>query len=144
VKPFFSRAPKNPCFGLRKEVRTESGILIAVGEKKSLTLISLVCAIGNALVRQGRYVFFTTCRLLVQELLLAKRKLHLPRMLKKLARHESLIIGYVHQGRDKMDVLFTLLAERYERGSVMITSNLPFSKWETIFKDPMMTAAAAA
>ena len=41
-----------------------------------------------------------------------------------------------------MEVLFTLLAERYERGSVMITSNLPFSKWETIFKDPMTTAAA--
>ncbi len=41
-----------------------------------------------------------------------------------------------------MEVLFTLLAERYERGSVMITSNLPFSKWEKIFKDPMVTAAA--
>ena len=41
-----------------------------------------------------------------------------------------------------MEVLFTLLAERYERGSVLITSNLPFSKWETIFKDPMTTAAA--
>jgi DNA replication protein DnaC len=41
-----------------------------------------------------------------------------------------------------MEVLFTLLAERYEQGSVMITSNLPFSKWEKIFKDPMMTAAA--
>ncbi len=41
-----------------------------------------------------------------------------------------------------MEVLFTLLAERYERGSVMITSNLPFSKWEQIFKDPMVTADA--
>ena len=41
-----------------------------------------------------------------------------------------------------MEVLFTLLAERYERGTVMLTSNLPFSKWETIFKDPMTTAAA--
>ena len=41
-----------------------------------------------------------------------------------------------------MEILFTLLAERYERGSVMLTSNLPFSKWETIFKDPMTTAAA--
>ena len=104
----------------------------------------LVCAIGNVLVRQGRYVFFTTCSLLVQELLLAKRNLQLPRMLKKLAKYEALIIdiGYVHQGRDETDVLFTLLAERYERGSVMITSNLPFSKWETIFKDPMVMAAA--
>jgi len=41
-----------------------------------------------------------------------------------------------------MEVLFTLLAHRYERGSVLITSNLPFSQWETIFKDPMTTAAA--
>ena len=41
-----------------------------------------------------------------------------------------------------MEVLFTLLADRYETGSVMITSNLPFSKWELIFKDPMTTAAA--
>ena len=50
--------------------------------------------------------------------------------------------GYVKQDRDEMEVLFTLLAYRYERGSMLITSNLPFSKWETIFKDPMTTAAA--
>jgi len=41
-----------------------------------------------------------------------------------------------------MEVLFTLLADRYERTSIMLTSNLPFSKWEKIFKDPMTTAAA--
>ena len=41
-----------------------------------------------------------------------------------------------------MEVLFTFLADRYERGSLMITSNLPFSKWEQIFKDPMTAAAA--
>jgi len=105
----------------------------------------LVSGLGHALVRQGREVYFTTCGLLVQELLLAKRNLQLPRMLKKLGKYDALIIddiGYVHQDRDEMDVLFTLLAERYERGSVMITSNLPFSKWEAIFKDPMVTAAA--
>ena len=51
-------------------------------------------------------------------------------------------IGYVQQSREEMEVLFTLLAERYERGSVLLTSNLPFSKWEAIFKDPMTTAAA--
>ena len=50
--------------------------------------------------------------------------------------------GYVKQDRDEMEVLFTLLAYRYERGSMLITGNLPFSKWETIFKDPMTTAAA--
>ena len=51
-------------------------------------------------------------------------------------------LGYVQQSREEMEVLFTLLAERYERGSVLLTSNLPFSKWERIFKDPMTTAAA--
>jgi DNA replication protein DnaC len=51
-------------------------------------------------------------------------------------------IGYVQQTRDEMDVLFTFLAERYERRSVMITSNLVFSAWDRIFKDPMTTAAA--
>jgi hypothetical protein len=51
-------------------------------------------------------------------------------------------IGYVQQNRDEMDVLFTFLAERYERKSVLITSNLVFSEWNRIFKDPMTTAAA--
>ena len=51
-------------------------------------------------------------------------------------------IGYVQHDREEMEVLFTLLADRYERTSVMLTSNLPFSKWEIIFKDPMTTAAA--
>lgn len=51
-------------------------------------------------------------------------------------------IGYVQQSRDEMEVLFTFLSERYERRSVMITSNLVFSQWDRIFKDAMTTAAA--
>ena len=96
-------------------------------------------------MRAGRRVPFSTCSLLVQDLLLAKRDLKLSRAMKKLASYEALMIddlGYVQQSREEMEVLFTLLAERYERGSVLITSNLPFSKWEAIFKDPMTTAAA--
>ena len=105
----------------------------------------LLCAIGQELIRNGRRVYFATCSLLVQELLKAKRELQLSRILKKLSKYDALIIddiGYVQQDRSEMEVLFTLLAERYERGSVMITSNLPFSKWEQIFKDQMVTAAA--
>ena len=105
----------------------------------------LLCAIGQELIRKGRKVYFTPCSLLVQELLRAKKELELSRFLKKLSRYDALIIddiGYVQQDRSEMEVLFTLLADRYERGSVMITSNLPFSKWEQIFKDPMVTAAA--
>ena len=81
----------------------------------------------------------------MQELLAAKRDLKLRRVLKRLAGYEALILddlGYVQQSREEMEVLFTLLAERYERGSVLLTSNLPFSGWEAIFKDPMTTAAA--
>ena len=105
----------------------------------------LLCAIGQELIRNGRKVYFATCSLLVQDLLKAKQELQLSRALKKLSKYDALIIddiGYVQQDRSEMEVLFTLLADRYERGSVMITSNLPFSKWEQIFKNPMVTAAA--
>jgi DNA replication protein DnaC len=105
----------------------------------------LLAAIAQELVRSGRKVLFTTCNLLVQDLLIAKRDLKLSRVLKRLAGFAVLVIddlGYVQQSREEMEVLFTLLAERYERGSVMLTSNLPFSQWEQIFKDPMTTAAA--
>ena len=105
----------------------------------------LLAGVAQALIRQGRSVYFRPCSLLVQELLIAKRDLKLSRCLKRLARFDAIVIddiGYVEQSREEMEVLFTLFAERYERGSVLITSNLPFSKWETIFKDPMTTAAA--
>ena len=105
----------------------------------------LLAALGEQLVQQGRSVLFATCSLLVQELLAAKRDLKLERFIKRLASFEALILddlGYVQQSREEMEVLFTLLAERYERGSVLLTSNLAFSQWEQIFKDPMTTAAA--
>jgi DNA replication protein DnaC len=105
----------------------------------------LVCAIAQELIHQGRQIRFIPCNLLVQELLIAKRDLKLARILKQYAKYEALIIddiGYVQQSREEMEVLFTLLADRYERSSIVITSNLPFSKWEQIFKDPMTTAAA--
>jgi DNA replication protein DnaC len=105
----------------------------------------LLSALGQELIRQGRRVAFTTCARLVQDLLRAKQDLRLSRAIKKLAYYEALVIddiGYVQQSREEMEVLFTLLAERYERGSVLLTSNLPFSKWEAIFKDPMTTASA--
>lgn len=104
----------------------------------------LVCAIAQEQIQKGHKVFFSTCSLLVQELLKSKKDFRLPQMLKKLSKYEAIIIddiGYVQQNREEMEVLFTLLAERYERGSMMITSNLPFSKWDQIFKDTMTTAA---
>jgi DNA replication protein DnaC len=112
------------------------------GSGKSHLLTALAQEL--AVVRE-RKMHFTKCSLLMQDLLAAKRDLRLSKEIKRLGRYEGLIIddlGYIQQSREDMDVVFTLLAERYERGSVLMTSNLPFSKWEGIFKDAMMTAAA--
>lgn len=105
----------------------------------------LMCAIGHELIERGHRVLFTPAYRLVQRLLAAKRELQLEQELRKMDRFAAVIIddiGYIQQDRDEMEVLFTFLGERYERRSVMITSNLVFSQWDRIFKDPMTTAAA--
>jgi DNA replication protein DnaC len=105
----------------------------------------VMAALGRALVENGHPVLFVPVARLVERLLQAKRDLRLARELKRLDTFECLAlddIGYVQHDRAEMEVLFSLLAERYERKSVMITSNLVFSKWDQIFKDPMTTAAA--
>ena len=102
----------------------------------------LLCAIGQELIRQGWRIYFASASLLVQELLLAKQELRLARKLSTLDKFDGVIvddIGYVQQNQDEMEVLFTFFSERYERGSVLLTSNLPF--WEKIFKNPLMTVA---
>jgi DNA replication protein DnaC len=84
--------------------------------------------ISQELVRRGRRILFTTCEMLV----IAKRDLKLSRLIKRYSRYEGRVIddlGYIRQTREEMEVVFTLLAKRYERGSVLLTSNLPFSKW---------------
>lgn len=105
----------------------------------------LLAALGHELVLQGHSVFWTSTANLVQRLLAAKRDLRLPQLLAQFDRFECLIlddIGYVQHDRNEMEVLFTLLASRYERLSVALTTNLVFSQWERIFKDPMTTLAA--
>ena len=104
-----------------------------------------LCAVGHALVEAGHSVLCAPAYGLVQELLGAKRDLDLPRALRKLDLFEVILLddlGYVQQSPDEAEVLFTLLAERYERRSVMVTSNLVFSQWDRIFRDQMATAAA--
>ena len=105
-----------------------------------------LAALARELILRHEYtVLFTPTFKLVQQLLVAKQALKLDGFLKKLDRYAVVVlddIGYVQQNREEMEVLFTFLAERYERRSVMITSNLVFSKWDQIFKDPMTTMAA--
>ena len=105
----------------------------------------LACALGHALVEAGHSVLFTPTYQLVQTLLAARRDLCLPRALRSLDVFDAVILddlGYVQQTAEEAEVLFTLMAERYERRSLIITSNLVFSEWERIFKSPMTTAAA--
>ena len=105
-----------------------------------------LAALGRELIlRHDLPVLFTPTFKLVQQLLAAKKELRLESELKELDRYPVVILddlGYVQQDRQEMEVLFTFLAERYERRTVMISSNLVFSKWDQIFKDPMTTVAA--
>ena len=125
---FLDRAVNVLCFGLP-----------GVGKSHG------AAALGHALVERGHSVLFTPTFRLVQDLLAAKRDLKLTRALRALDSFELLIlddIGYVQQSADEVEVLFTLMAERYERRSMLITTNLVFSEWNKIFKDPMTTTAA--
>jgi len=105
-----------------------------------------LCAIGHELiVNHGQRVLFVPSYKLIQRLLEAKRELSLAGELKRLDQYSVVILddlGYVRQSREEMEVLFTFFAERYERRSVMISSNLVFSKWEGIFHDPLTAMAA--
>jgi len=105
----------------------------------------LVCGLAYEWIQANYSVLFTPTFKLVGHLLRAKRDYELERELRRLDKFQVVILddlGYVQQSREEMEVLFTFLAERYERRSVVITSNLVFSEWDQIFKDPLTTAAA--
>ncbi len=105
-----------------------------------------LAALGFELILRHQYdVLFTPTYKLVQDLLVAKKNLELSDRIRKYNTYDVIIIddiGYVQHSREEMEVLFTFLAERYERKSLMISSNLVFSEWDKIFKDPMTTMAA--
>ena len=105
----------------------------------------LAAALAFSWIHLGYPVLFIPTYKLVGRLLKAKQDYELERALRRLDRFAAVVlddIGYVQQSRQEMEVLFTFLAERYERRSVVITSNLVFSQWDQIFKDPLTTAAA--
>src|SRR5437588_6485599 len=118
--------------------------IIAIG-KPGVGKSHCLAAVGYAVIEAGYPVLWTPTSALVQRLLAAKRDLCLPQELSKLDKFACVIlddIGYVQQDRDEMEVLFTFLSERYESKSVIITTNLVFSEWNYIFKNPMTTMAA--
>jgi DNA replication protein DnaC len=105
----------------------------------------LLSAIGHALIDAGQRVFFTRCSDLVQRLQAARRDLRLPQELAKLDRFDLLIlddVSYVRRDQAETLVLFELIAERYERKSIALTANTPFSQWGEVFVDAAMTVAA--
>jgi DNA replication protein DnaC len=105
----------------------------------------LVCGLGHALIDAGRRVLFARCSDLVQRLQAARRDLRLPQELSKLDRFDLLILddlSYVRRDQAETSVLFELIAERYERKSLAITANTPFSQWGEVFVEPAMTLAA--
>ena len=105
----------------------------------------LVCGLGHALIEAGRRVLFMRCSDLVQRLQAARRDLRLPQELAKLDRFDLLILddlSYVRRDQAETSVLFELIAERYERKSLAITANTPFSQWGEVFVEPAMTLAA--
>jgi DNA replication protein DnaC len=118
--------------------------VIAVG-KPGVGKSHVLAAVAYELIVAGYPLLWMPSSTLIQRLLAAKRDLRLPQELTKLDKFACVIlddIGYVQHDRDEMEVLFTFLAERYERKSVMLTTNLVFSEWQRIFKDPMTTLAA--
>ena len=103
------------------------------------------CAIGHALIDAGYRVLYTRTSELVQRLQAARQSLQLPQALAKLDRYDLLILddlSYVRRDQAETSVLFELIAERYERRSILITANQPFSGWDNVFPDPGMTVAA--
>jgi DNA replication protein DnaC len=105
----------------------------------------LLASVAHRLIEQGVPVLWSSTAQLMQRLLAAKRDLRLPQELARLDRFPCLVlddIGYVQHDQDEMEVLFTLLSERYERKSVLLSTNLVFSEWTRIFKHPLTTVAA--
>jgi len=105
----------------------------------------LASAIGTSLVENGFRVLFKRTTEILQQLLLAKKEFRLPSELQKLDKFDCLILddfGYVKKDQIETSVLFELISERYERKSILITCNQPFSEWDDIFEDKAMTVAS--
>jgi len=130
---------------LRNGTFVEQAVNVVVVGRPGAGKSHLLASLGHAMVEQGHSVLWRSTAQLMQRLLAAKRDLRLVQELAKLDRYDCLIlddIGYVQHDQDEMEILFTVLSERYERKPVLISTNLVFSEWTRIFKSPMTTMAA--
>jgi len=104
----------------------------------------LSIAIGQAACRVGKRVRFCTAATLVNQLEEAQKQYRLERLLTTLGKVDLLIVdelGYLSFSRSGAELLFQVFADRYERSSILITSNLPFGEWGSVFQGERMTAA---
>ena len=104
----------------------------------------LATALGLAACRQGKRVRFFTAASLANQLEEAQQQYQLEKLLKRLDKVDLLIVdelGYLSFSRAGAELLFQVFADRYERGSILITTNLPFGEWGQIFQGERMTAA---
>jgi DNA replication protein DnaC len=104
----------------------------------------LATALGVCAARQGRRVRFVTAGRLVNELVESRNALELSRVVSRYARVDLLILdelGYLPLSKSDAELLFQVLSERAERRSLVLTTNLPFSEWTTIFPDPRLCRA---
>ena len=104
----------------------------------------IAVALGQAACRAGLRVLFFTAAELVSKLEAAQKQYTLDRFLGQLERAQLLIcdeLGYVSLSRGGVELLFRVFSDRYERASLLVTSNLPFSEWNQIFQGERMTAA---
>lgn len=123
----------------------DSGANLLVFGQSGTGKTHTVAAIGHALIDTGRRVLFSTTTSMVQKLQAARRDLSLPAMLDKLDRYDLIVLddlSYVRKDQIETSTLFELIAHRYERHSLAITANQPFSAWDSVFPDPAMTVAA--
>jgi len=124
-------------------LRTGGNVLAFGGTGSGKT--HCAAGIGYGLIDAGYSVLFMRTNDLVQRLQAARKDLNLPQMLTKLDNMDALIlddIGYSHKDPSETNVLFELIAERYERKSLIITCDRPFAQWDSIFPDKIMTVAA--
>ena len=104
----------------------------------------LATALGIEACRQNIRTRFVSCYGLINELIEAREEHVLQRLLARYCRYELLILdelGYIPFSKEGSELLFQILAERHEKGSVIVTTNLGFADWSQVFGDPIMTGA---